>query len=144
MKRQRQIGTTEDAILRAEGALGRKLPSDFREWLLANNGTGIDGVHIYPVMDDRDPRKTWESIVHNYENGWRAWLDNFDEDEDAWDYLLPFADFGSGDYYCFNYSGVSGDVTEVVLWSHETGQTEYRANDFLDFCRRLSTDEIAD
>ena len=144
MKRRRQIGTTDDAIIRAEAGLKRTLPSDFRKWLLAHNGIGIGYVHIYPVMDDRDPRMTWDSIVHNYENSWRGWLANFDMDKSNWDHLLPFADFGSGDCYCFDYSGEDNSATRVVLWSHETGETEYRADDFTDFCMRVSGGEIAD
>ncbi len=50
------------------------------------------------------------------------------------EHLLPFADFGTGDYYCFDYEGVPSDQEPpVVHWSHETGETEPRATSFRDF-----------
>jgi len=47
----RVFGTTEDAITKAEAALGRVFPPSFRAWLLQNNGRNIEGVTIFPVMD---------------------------------------------------------------------------------------------
>jgi hypothetical protein len=59
-KHPRVIGTTEDALERAEKELQRVLPPSFRAWLLEKNGLwGLEGVHIFPVQDDRDLRKTW-------------------------------------------------------------------------------------
>ena len=48
--------------------------------------------------------------------------------------LLPFAQFGTGDYYCFDYAqtGRTGEPV-VVLWSHETGATSTVAPDFAAF-----------
>ncbi len=141
MKRPRTIGTTEESIAAAEAGLGRRLPPDFRAWLIEHNGTGIDYVHIYPVRDERDPRKTWESIVHNFKNGWQQWLANFDEEDRSFEHLLPFADFGSGDYYCFDYSGPGLSPT-VILWSHETGDTEHRADSFAEFLAQILAGDL--
>ncbi len=138
MKRHRIIGTTEEAIAREETALNRRLPMSFRAWLLENNGLDIEGVHIYPVRDERDIRKTWESLSYNLENGWAAWLENFEEEQIDFSHLLPFADYGTGDYYCFDYSVTEdGKEQPVVRWSHETGETEYRARDFFEFRQRV-------
>jgi cell wall assembly regulator SMI1 len=64
----RVIGTTEEAIKRAEKEIGFNFPPSFRAWLLENNGLGIDGVDsIFPVLDERDPRKTWDSIARYYQ-----------------------------------------------------------------------------
>ncbi len=134
MKRSRVIGTTEDAIRRAEGELDRQFPPSFRQWLLENNGKDIEDVNVYPVLDDRDPRGTWDSIVRNFRGSWAGWLENFEDAEMSFDHLLPFADFGSGDYYCFDYSRISGSgECPVVHWSHETGQSEARAASFNEF-----------
>ena len=140
----RTIGTTEDSVARAERELGRRLPPSFRRWLIENNGLGLGSVHIYPVLDDRDPRKTWDSIVRNFKVGWEAWLEIFETERDAFADLLPFADFGTGDYYCLDYSKL-GDTGEpvVVLWSHETGECEDRGESFEDFARRLQAGEFA-
>ena len=143
-KPSRVIGTTSEALARAEQQLGRRLPPSFREWLLVNNGLNLEAVHIYPVLDDRDPRKTWDSIVRNYQVGWEAWLVNFEEQRDGFNSLLPFSDFGTGDYYCFDYSreGVNGE-RPVVLWSHETGELQSRGESFIEFSERLSQGEFA-
>jgi hypothetical protein len=138
MKRSRVIGTSEEAIKKEESSLNRNLPPSFREWLLKNNGLDIEGVHIYPIRDERDVRKTWESLTHNLENGWAAWLENFEEEEMDFSHLLPFADYGTGDYYCFDYSSISDSgECPIVRWSHETGETEFRANDFTELKKKI-------
>jgi hypothetical protein len=142
-KHSRVIGTTYEALQRAEHELGRPLPLSFREWLLTNNGLGIESVHVYPVLDDRDPRKTWDSIVRNYQVGWEAWLENFEGQRNTFASLLPFADFGTGDYYCFDCSrmGENGEPP-VVLWSHETGELQPRGGSFPEFTERLLRGEF--
>lgn len=134
MKRARFIGTTEEAICTEEVKLRRVLPVSFRSWLLENNGLSIGSIHVYPVFDERDPRKTWDSLHHNYCNGWAAWLENFDDECRDFSFLLPFADFGSGDYYCFDYRAatVEGEWL-IVRWSHETGEVDKRAQTFTEF-----------
>ena len=143
MKRNRVIGTTAETIAKEEDLLGRNLSESFRSWLLQNNGLDIEGVHIYPARDERDIRKTWESLAYNYENGWAAWLENFADDEIDFSHLLPFADIGTGDYYCFDHSGEkdNGEVP-VVIWLHETGQTEFRAKDFNEFEKKVRSGEF--
>jgi len=143
-KHARVIGTTPEAVARAEQQLARRLPPSFREWLLVNNGLDLESVHVYPVLDDRDPRKIWDSIVRNYQVGWEAWLETFEDQRNEFSSLLPFADFGTGDYYCFNYSriGTNGELP-VVLWSHETGELQPRGESFTEFSERLSRGEFA-
>ena len=132
MSKQRIIGTTIEAIKAEEHLIGKELPVDFIEWLLENNGLDIEHVHIYPVKDNRDLRKTWESLSYNYENGWSDWIGNF-KGELCFNHLLPFADFGTGDYYCFD----NNEEACVVIWRHESGKTEYRANNFTEFVEKI-------
>lgn len=141
-KHSRVIGTTEEAIAREEIALGRRLPASFRAWLREKNGLGIEGVSIFPVLDDRDPRKTWNSIGREVRSSWAAWLQNFEEDRD-FSHLLPFAEYGTGDYYCFDYSkqGPDGECP-VVRWSHETGDTDLRAASFAEFAVKVAAGEF--
>lgn len=141
-KRRRVIGTTEDAIARAEKELGFQFPPSFRLWLLANNGLGAEGVNIFPVYDERDPRKTWDSIVRNYRDNWMGTLENFVGEEMNFEPLLPFGEFGTGDYYCFDYSRLRTNAeAPVVHWSHDTGETEERAETFTEFLERLRRGE---
>jgi len=134
---KRVIGTTETAIQATEAGVGFSFPPSFRAWLFQNNGLSLEDVWIFPVYDERDPRKTWDSIVRQYDKG--QWGGEVFEDESKdFSHLLPFASYGTGDFYCFDYSHKSnGGEMPVVRWSHETGETEGRGRDFTDFCYRL-------
>lgn len=139
----RVIGTTNESLDRAEGELGRRLPPSYREWLLENNGRYLDAIRVFPVLDDRDVRTTWDSIVRNFKEGWSEWLSTLDTDGDEFAHLLPFAEFGTGDFYCFDYSVVRDDgEAPVVIWSHEDGLLEPRGDDFGEFVRRAAADEF--
>lgn len=134
-KRKRVIGTTPEAIDKAEAALGFVLPPSFRAWLVQNNGRNVDGVFVFPVFDQRDPRTTGDSIIRQFAEG--QWgLDGFEDEPVDFGRLLPFASPGTGDLYCFDYNckPASGEVP-VVLWSHETGQTRHRGSTFTEFVR---------
>lgn len=142
-KHPRVFGTTEEAIAKAEATLGRVFPPSFRDWLLQNNGHNIEGVHIYPIKDERDPRMTWDSIDRLYQNGWADWLANFEDEDRDFSHLLPFADYGTGDFYCFDYSRInSAGETPIVRWSHETGETEDRAATFPEFVVKVEAGEF--
>jgi hypothetical protein len=132
MARSRITGTVEEALAIEESLLGRKLPRSFSDWLLDNNGLDIEEVHIYPVRDERDTRKTWESLSYLLINDWAEGLLKFNQA--IYSHLLPFADSGTSDYFCFDYS-VPGENGErpIVLWSHKTGKTEFFAVDFREF-----------
>jgi hypothetical protein len=126
----------EEALEIEESLLGRKLPRSFCDWLLENNGLDIGAVHIYPVRDERDTRKTWESLSYLLHNEWAESLTNFNRT--IYSHLLPFADFGTGDFYCFDYSvPVTNGERRVVLWSHETGGADLFAVDFKDFEQKI-------
>jgi cell wall assembly regulator SMI1 len=138
VKRPRVIGTTEDSILKAEADLSCRFPPSFRLWLLTNNGLGAEGVSIFPVLDERDARKTWDSIVRNYRVNWSEWKANFQDLGCAFEHLLPFAEYGTGDYYCFDYSRLRNDgEVPIVHWCHDTGEIEDRARTFAEFLEKL-------
>lgn len=145
MVRARVIGTSIEAIQAAEKELGRTLPGAFRDWLLVNNGRSLGALTLFPVFDERDPRKTWESIVRHFKQGWQAWLEVHAQGASDSAALLPFAEFGTGDYYCFDYGrqGQDGEPV-VVLWSHETAQTRQVAEGFADFLRTVEGPGEAD
>ncbi len=143
-KHKRVIGTTSEAIVKAESEIGRSFPLSFITWLLENNGLGVEGVHIFPVLDERDVRKTWDSIVRQYDNG--QWFPEYFEDEglSAKD-LLPFASLGSGDCYCFDYSGQRHDGEIPVVWrSHESAELESRAETFAEFIAKVKIGAFED
>ena len=133
MSKNKSIGTSLAVIAAAEQALGRTLPASYVQWLLPNNGRALGALSVFPVYDEANARKTWESIARHYNTSWQEWLEHVDGGNDA-STLLPFAQFGTGDYYCFDYAqtGPSGEPV-VVLWSHETGATSTVAPDFAAF-----------
>jgi len=134
MTKKRVIGTSISNIYAAETELGRKLPQSFSDWLILNNGVSLGAVTIFPVFDARDPRKTWDSIVRNFKGRWQEWLENFSDLALDFSQLMPFAEFGTGDYYCFDYS-TEGDIGEpvVIVWLHETGEVKQVADCFAQF-----------
>ncbi len=136
----RVIGTTEEAIARAESQLPRALPPAFREWLMRNNGLGLESVTIFPVFDDRDPRKTWDSIVRQYEQ-WRSYAESIGTPAQLVRSLLPFAEYGTGDYYCFEFKEGSSEPA-IVRWSHESGLAELRADSFSEFTTKLAAGDF--
>ena len=142
-KRPRVIGTTENAIIKTETELNFKFPNSFRDWLIQNNGLGFEDISIFPVFDERDPQMTWDSIVRNFNENWLAWLEHFEDEDLSFEHLLPFAEFGTGDYYCFDYSKIdSNKEIPIVHWSHETGETEFRCANFEDFLEKLKSGDF--
>ena len=140
----RVIGTTPESIRKAEYELGFVFPPSFRAWLQDNNGSSVDGIdRIYPVFDERDPRTTWDSITRNFKDNWLDWTGNFEGGADTFSNLLPFAEVGDGDLYCFDYNhpGLDSEVP-VVRWSHETGETELRGASFTDFVGKLKEGDL--
>lgn len=139
-KQARVIGTTAEAIAQAEAETGFRFPLSYRDWLLSRNGLGIEAIRVFPVFDERDPRKTWDSIVRANKGAKSYWAEVFAEDDRSFDDLLAFAEFGTGDYYCFDYS-VPTEPSEylIVLVSHETGGRSPRANTFAEFAAKAAS-----
>ena len=144
-KHPRVIGTTPEAISLAETATGFQFPSSFKEWLLTKNGLGIEAVHMFPVFDERDPRKTWNSIVREQEGAQSYWADVFEGEGLRFDDLLAFAAFGTGDYYCFDYSAPTESSEYLIVHvSHETGKRSPRARTFAEFAAKIASGVFVD
>src|SRR5450830_48924 len=88
MSKNKSIGTSQAAIAAAEQALGRTLPAFYVQWLLLNNGRALGALSVFPVYDETNARKTWESIARHYNTSWQEWLENVDGGNDA-STLLP-------------------------------------------------------
>lgn len=140
----RIIGTTKSCIAETEHRIGRSFPPSFRGWVLENNGVSIDVVTLFPIFDPRDPRKTWDSIVRNYEGNWKEWLENVADWEFDSSGLLPIGTYMNGDFCCLDYGRVARDgEVPVVSWSHETGDIEHRAANFAEFLVKLNDGEFS-
>ena len=124
-KRKQMLSTTDDAIDRAEQALGRKLPASAREWYREHNGKGP----FAPIRDEREPR-TWDDLVELREGFVEYSADCFGLPEPDIEHLLTI--LCEGDYVCLDY-GDGAAEPRVVLVSHETGEAEPLAPTFRDF-----------
>jgi hypothetical protein len=60
--------TTEDRVAAAEAQLGLRLPAEYRNRLIANNGgeleTADDVWQVFPVFDDTDRKRAGRSANH--------------------------------------------------------------------------------
>ncbi len=140
---ERVIGTTEESVIAAEQELKRRFPPSYRDWVLKNNGKNIEVVDLFPVFDPRDPRKTRDSIVQNYQGNWQDWLGNVAEWGFDSSMLLPIGTYSNGDYCCLDYAQVGEDgEVPILLWSHETGDTEVRAENFFQFLKKLDNGDF--
>jgi hypothetical protein len=139
-KRLKIIGTNPVAISETETDLGFRFSPSFREWIIENNGAQIAGIHkIYPVFDRFRPVATGISLNSFYREGWLQWVAVIADSGGPSDFghLLPFGEAANGDCYCFDYSRQRSDgETPIVLWSHDTGETQDRAETFVGFVRK--------
>lgn len=111
----------ESRIGRAEAALGRDLPPEYRVRLLRDNGgeveasseLGDDDWQLYPVWDDSDRKRAGRTANHvvRETSEAREW-NGFPDD------AIAIASNGTGDRLV-----VLADADEVHWWDHETGQT---------------------
>lgn len=104
----------ESAIIRAEAALGRRLPDTLRARLMRDNGGEIDADNdvwaLIPVFDDSDRRRltrTANHIVRETDSARRGWR-GFPEG------AVVVADDGSGDLVVL----LPGS-DDFHLWRHE-------------------------
>ncbi len=145
-KTPRVIGTTEKAIAKAEAETGFRFPPSFRAWVIENNGLEIDGIHkTYPVFDERSWQKTSYSITKHFQDTWAEWIEIFEEYGEPFDFshLFPFAEAKNGDCYCFDFSRKQNDgETPIVIWFHDDGETEVRAESFAEFVEKAKNGDF--
>lgn len=123
------FSTTEDRICAEEAKLGTRLPSGYRNRLIAQNGgeldTHGDDWQVFPVFDDGDRKRAGRTAQHIYRETQtaRQWH-GFPED------AVAVAANGSGDLLVF--VGERGDRLAGLLyhWEHETAKLTPTSLDF--------------
>lgn len=105
------LGTTEEAIAKAETEMGVSFPDGLKKVWLTSNGLELSGGwRLFPVFDPREPRKTCGHIGN--ENTRERWS-YMDES------LVSIADGDTGNQLVLVREGQRlGDI--IYLWNHET------------------------
>lgn len=123
------ITTTEDRVAAAEAQLGARLPTEYRNRLIANNGgdleTADDVWQVFPVFDDTDRTRASRSANHivreaQQASGWPGFPRG----------AVAVAANGTGDLLIF-LPGVDGTCNgRLQRWSHESHECSPTALDF--------------
>lgn len=111
--------TTEDRVAAAERELGARLPAEYRNRLISNNGgeleTAEDVWQVFPVSDDTDRKRAGRSANHIVRETQQA---------AQWPGFPPgavaVATNGSGDYLVFLRRPDGNCDGRLQLWSHES------------------------
>jgi hypothetical protein len=121
--------TTEDRILAAEAQLGRRLPAEYKNRLISNNGgeleTEDDVWQVFPVFDDTDRKRAGRSANHIVRETQQA---------AQWPGFpcgaVAVAANGTGDLLVF-LPGADGNYDgKLQYWSHESQECVPTALDF--------------
>lgn len=113
-KRQLILGIDKTEIIKAEEKLSIKFPETLKQaWETYNVIELKGGWFVFPIFDQRSPRKTCGNIV--YENTSASWRELVPEN------LLMIAENGTGNFLVVKITdGIASE--EVFHWHHETGK----------------------
>ena len=109
------LGIAPEEIAKAEAELQVKFPGFLREaWQSYNVIELRGGWFVFPIFDQRNPRKTASNIVYENTKGrWEIMPDN----------LLAIANNGSGNQLVVKVTdGIAGE--KVFHWQHDTGSVK--------------------
>ena len=115
-------GVDEFDINLAEEKLGAIFPEQYKELFKLVNNAEIGEWILYPIKDNRNPKKTWDDVVRQ----------NIEVREEGFpNELIAIGDDGSGDKLCLKISnGIMRD--EIYLWYHENAKIEEYAPNLKD------------
>lgn len=115
------FSTTEAMIARAEQAVGRRLPTAWRQRLLESNGGSLETEEeewqLYPVFDDSDQRRikrTFNDIVRETAES-RKWH-GFPAD------AVAIGSNGTGDLLILLPESVAAFGETLYAWQHDSGE----------------------
>jgi hypothetical protein len=130
----RKLGVDESDIKSAEDKLGAVFSEQYKELFKLVNNAEIGEWILYPIKDNRNPKKTWDDIVRQNTEV---------RGEDMSKDLIAIGDDGSGDKLCLKINdGIMGN--EIYLWYHEDGELEEYAPDLKEFIISISQEENED
>jgi SMI1 / KNR4 family (SUKH-1) len=122
--------TTEKFVSDAEQLLMARLPTEFRNRLLANNGgelsTSNDDWQVFPVLDSTDRKRTSRTVNNIVRESQLA---------ASWP-LFPkgavaVAENGTGDLLIFLRDADTGALSgRLYEWSHESGECKETSLDY--------------
>lgn len=122
--------TSEERILEAEAKLGVRLPAEYRNRLVANNGgelsTSDDDWQVFPVFDPSDRKRAARTANHLVrEHGLASQSHGFPDN------AIAVAANGSGDLLVFLRGPQPGTLGgRLYVWNHETAECVPTALDY--------------
>lgn len=124
------LSTTGDKVAAAERELAAKLPREFRDRLIANNGgelvTAGSNWRVFPVLDSSDPKRAEKTSNHIVKQNREAQkLPGFPPG------AIAIAKNRAGDLLVFLPGQGHGELQGIVhLWDHELRACKATALDF--------------
>lgn len=121
--------TTEDRVVAEEAKLGVRLPAEYRNRLISQNGGQLDIAgddwQVFPVFDNTNRKRAGRTANHIYREtqNARQW-DGFP------DGAIAIAANGTGDLLVFLASEGTALSGRLHHWDHETGEVSPTSLDF--------------
>ncbi|QGM29487.1 SMI1/KNR4 family protein [Bacillus sp. N3536] len=129
----RKTGVNESDIKETEDKLGAVFPEQYKELFKLINNAEVGEWTLFPIKDQRNPKKTWDDIVRQ----------NTEVNEDMSKELIAIGDDGSGDKLCFKIKKGRME-NEIYIWYHEDAELEEYASNLKEFIILISEKKIED
>ncbi|MDZ5783371.1 SMI1/KNR4 family protein [Marinococcus luteus] len=125
---------TENDLYELESLFKIELPREYKKILRECNG-GRPRFNVYDSLTEKERMvKGLLPIGEEYNNNPLQVKDLLEKK--SLERLVPFAEDPGGNYLCFKYINTAA-APKVVLWEHETNNTEEVADSFEEFLGKL-------
>ena len=115
------IGASEEIIAATEREMGVLFPEGLKSIWRKSNGLDLPGGwRLFPVFDQKEPRKTCNHIGYENTKGRWSYMDQS---------LISIAGGDTGNQLVLKRNGVKLEET-IFLWNHETNKIKAWGKDF--------------
>lgn len=121
-------GVDMDEIEKFENTYGMYLPTNYKQWLLKNNGGELFatpvGTNIAGILGSKEREKGTFYLEDNFDNRKRVGVPN---------YIFMIADTCDGNIIGFDLQRTNLEDGVVVYWNHETNEFDEEWDSFEDW-----------